>query len=226
MATTTTTLGLTKPATGDRAWGQTMNANLDAIDAGLVPRSGGSFNDATGTAVFHTGTAHGTQLGGSAAELLAFYGAAPLAQPAGAGQAVLTDNSGGDVSAFTLDPASIPTTLTDNSGGTASGTIAAATNTSVLTDGTTGTASTTVGDVGSTFNQSSFNNIHASFIARWAEQRALNSVMINTVASLAAKVNGNIAALQKVGNNVSRLARLQTAIRSALVALGLMKGSA
>lgn len=46
MSTTTTNLGLTKPATGDRGWGVTMNANLDALDGWLGRlRAAGAIHD-------------------------------------------------------------------------------------------------------------------------------------------------------------------------------------
>lgn len=226
MATTTTYLGLTKPATADRNWGATLNADLDLIDGAVVLRSGSTFTDTTATVVFHTGTTHGTQIGAGPSELTGFWGVLPTAQPAGAAQGSLTDNSGGDVSAFTLDAAGIPTALTDNSGGVVSGTIAYAMNTTALFDSTTGTAGTAVGDVGSTFNQSMLNNVHATLLAQLSLQRAWNVVVINAVASLANKVNGNSASLQKAGNNLSRVARLLAALRSAMVASGLAKGSA
>ena len=70
MSTTTPNLGLTQPYIGDRGWGDTFNTNLGILDAVLA---GATVADAAATVVFHTGTTNGTQIGGTATELLGFW---------------------------------------------------------------------------------------------------------------------------------------------------------
>lgn len=86
------------------------------------------------------------------------------------------------------------TSLTDNSGGTASNTIAAMTVPSALTDNTGGTASTTLAAITQVANAGSADvgpvkNALAQFAASQAQNRAALVVLLNAVASLAAKVN-------------------------------------
>jgi hypothetical protein len=106
--------------------------------------SGGTFADAGGVVTLHTGTANGVVVGGAVGEKVAFWGSAPVVQPAGANQAAVTDSTGGTAS-FTLAAVGV----------------------------------TNTGDVSNTIN-----------------------------------------------NNFASLARLQAAMRAALVNAGLMKGSA
>lgn len=83
--------------------------------------------------------------------------------------------------------------LTDSSGGTVSDTISAMTNTNSLTDNTGGTASTSaIANLanGSTYasDHAAIENNFATIAAELASQRALNTALINAVASLAARV--------------------------------------
>lgn len=75
--------------------------------------------------------------------------------------------------------------LTDSTGGTPSTTLAAATNINALTDSTGGSASTTLASISDTATK----NAIASLAHELATQRALNTVLINAVASLAAQIN-------------------------------------
>jgi hypothetical protein len=142
--------------------------------------------------------------------------------PAGADQAAVTDATGGSVASVSLASCAATTALTDGSGGTASSTIPAATNTSALTDSTGGTASTTLAAVA----DAPTANALASLAAQLAAQRALNVILLDAIASLASKVNGLRADAGHANDDVARLARLSNANRAALVAAGLMKGSA
>lgn len=95
--------------------------------------------------------------------------------------------------------ASAITSLTDSSTGTATNTIAAATNTDALTDSTTGTPGNTLVDAGGSYTQANLNNNFASIAAELATQRSLNTVLVNAIASLAAKDNAVLAALRGAG---------------------------
>jgi hypothetical protein len=137
-----------------------------------------------------------------------FYGATPVTQPASADQAALG--------------AVTQATITDNSGGAASTTIAAATNTDALTDSTGGSANTTLAAVGAT-NASdvsgAINDNFADIAAQLVKQRALNTVLVNAVASLAAELN-------KARTDETNNRTLTNQVRGDLVSLGLIKGSA
>lgn len=110
----------------------------------------------------------------------------------------LNVESGGIVEAGGTQASAI-TSLTDNSTGTATNTIAAATNTDALTDSTTGTPANELVDAGGSYTQANINNNFASIAAELTTQRALNTVLINAIASLAAKDNAVLAALRGVG---------------------------
>ena len=209
-------------AVGLRASGgnPALNIGTGALTCGAA-NLGGAVAIADGQNVA-VGSTVGTMLATTATQKLGFWGASPAAQPSGAAQAALIDNTAGDVSVFTLDLPGVPSALTDGSGGSASSAIATATNTSALTDGSGGSASTALAAIA----DASTANAVASLASQLAAQRALNTVLINAVASLAAKVNGNISALAKERDNSSRLAKLQAALRAAMVGAGLMKGSA
>ena len=121
MPTTTTNLGLTKPADGDTGWGATVNTNMDLIDAALsgLAADAITLDDSGGVVPLSTGTTNGAKLGTSTAQKLGLWGATPVVQQAHADQAAaasqtqdtLTDASGGSVST-TL--ASISDTATKN----------------------------------------------------------------------------------------------------------------
>jgi hypothetical protein len=137
-----------------------------------------------------------------------FYAAAPVTQPASANQTAL----GGVTQAA----------ITDSSGGAASTTIAAATNTDALTDSTGGTANTTLAAVGATNAgdvSGAINDNFADLAAQLVKQRALNTVLTNAVASLAAELN-------KARTDETNNRTLTNQLRSDLVSLGLIKGSA
>lgn len=80
-----------------------------------------------------------------------------------------------------------PTRLTDSTGGAASSTLAAATNLTALTvaDGT----GTNDGTIGAITGDASVIAAVQELAAALNTQRSLNTVLINAVASLAAKVN-------------------------------------
>lgn len=166
---------------------------------------GGSMNDAGGVVTVHTGTANGTAWAGATTEKQSAYGATPVVQPSGASQAAVGTVN---LQAFVV-----------STGGSAGTTLAAATNSSAMTDSSGGSATTTVADVGASFSQSGLNNIHASILARLAEQRTLNTVLINSITSLGTEVN-------HAGTDIASLKTLVNAIRSGLVSLGWLKGSA
>jgi hypothetical protein len=65
--------------TGQRVPYASAGVNLNTVYLALA---GGTLNDAAGVVAVHTGSAHGTVFGGSAAELVGFFGAAPVAQQA------------------------------------------------------------------------------------------------------------------------------------------------
>lgn len=81
------------------------------------------------------------------------------------------------------------TDLTDNSGGSATGTIGAMTNVDTLTDSTTGTADDTLVAISGSGDDANINNNFKELIDQIITQRALNTVLIDSVASLAADNN-------------------------------------
>lgn len=92
----------------------------------------------------------------------------------------------------------IPAKITDSTGGSASSTLAAATNIDTLTGTLTGTLDNALADItfNATWSQGQADTVNKNFKEVQAElvtQRALNTVLINAVASLAAKVNTLIA---------------------------------
>jgi hypothetical protein len=92
--------------------------------------------------------------------------------------------------------------LTNNSGGAVSNTIAAATNIAALTDSSGGAKDNTIEAVGATNGgdvSGAINNNFAELAEELIAQRTLNTVLINAVASLAAKVNALNAALEAFG---------------------------
>ena len=94
----------------------------------------------------------------------------------------------------------IPTILTDSTTGSASSTLAAATNTTALT--TTALEQVADGSLAeitfnSTWSQGQADTVDKNFkelTTQLALQRSLNTVLINAIASLAAKVNALVAA--------------------------------
>lgn len=182
-------------------------ANLGMVYLALT---GGTFVDTSAVAVVHTGTTHGVQFGGAAAELVGFWGTTPAAQPSGAAQAAVG----------TLATQS----LTVSTGGVASTTLAAATNTTALTDSSGGTASTTLAVIvaGASYAQADMaaaQNAIASIAAELALQRSLNTVLVNGQTSLGTQVVNALA-------DLTSLKTLVNALRSAMVAAGTAKGSA
>ena len=204
MSTTTTVLGLTKPAAGDRNWGTTMNANLDIIDtitaSFAISPAGGTFTDSASTVLLHTGTTHGVKLAAYNTELLGFHGATPSVQSASANQAAIGTYA--------------TTTLTDSTGGTPTTTLALMTNIATVTDSTGGTASTTLAAISDTATK----NAVASIAAQTNAQAILNIRYINAHSSLAAQVNNVVADLATIKTLVNQL-------RADLVAKGIIKGS-
>lgn len=96
--------------------------------------------------------------------------------------------------------------LTNNSGGVVSNTIAAATNIAALTDSSGGVKDNTIEAVGATNSgdvSGAINDNFAELADELAAQRTLNTVLINAVASLAAKVNALNAALEAFGITAS-----------------------
>lgn len=96
--------------------------------------------------------------------------------------------------------------LTNNSGGVVSNTIAAATNIATLTDSSGGAKDNIIEAVGATNGgdvSGAINNNFAELAEELAAQRALNTVLINAVASLTSKVNALNAALEAFGITAS-----------------------
>lgn len=89
--------------------------------------------------------------------------------------------------------------LTDNSGGSASGTIAAMTNIASLTDSSGGTTDDTVSAVTGSGDDTNINNNFAELTEELIAQRALNTVMINAIASIASDLNGLKGNLRTAG---------------------------
>lgn len=92
----------------------------------------------------------------------------------------------------------IPGKLTDSSGGAASATIAAGTNLDTLTDSTGGTPGTTFAAITApganattslSADMAAVKNALASTAAELALQKALNTVLLNGLASAVAKIN-------------------------------------
>jgi len=89
--------------------------------------------------------------------------------------------------------------ITDSSGGTPSGTIAAATNIALLIDSSTGSTDNTVAAVSGSGDDTNINNNFAEVTEELIAQVALNTVLINAVASLATEVNEIRARLRTAG---------------------------
>jgi predicted RecA/RadA family phage recombinase len=129
----------------------------------------------------------------------------------------------GATSSHVADPASAAAltqdTLTDSTGGSASTTLAAATNIDTLGGTLTGTLDNTLADVGATNSSdvsAAINKNTKEIQAELTTQRALNTVLINAVASIAAqlaKVKTDVAAV-RTGSEANN-----TAIDSILAAL-------
>jgi len=167
-------------------------------------------------------TTAGYQVGGAASEKISFHGVTPVIMRVGANQTALTDSTGGSVSNATLAAGVTLTAVTDNSTGSATSTIAAATNTQALTDNSGGTPATTIAVIA----DAATANAVASIAVELATQRALNTVLINAVASLAAKINTTLTDLGVQNSNDAKIAELANELRAALVEKGLIKGSA
>lgn len=95
--------------------------------------------------------------------------------------------------------------LTDSSGGTVSETLAAMTNIAALTDSSGGTKDNTVEALPATqatpsgmtaAERTAISNNFAELSEELIAQRALNTTLINAVASLSAKLNAALAALR------------------------------
>jgi hypothetical protein len=183
---------------------------------------------------------------GREADKLSFFTAdddetAGVVRPVSANQTALTDSTGGSVSNATLADGLTITALTDSSGGSASDTIAAATNTDTLSGTLTGTLANALADLPTiTDTPASADALRDDIVtnvvpvinlnfkeiqAELTTQRALNTVLINAVASLAAKVNTARTDISTQNDNDAKTAELVNALRSALVALNLIKGS-
>lgn len=178
--------------------------SIGSAGAGL-PLSGGTFADGSGVVVVGLGATNGTKIGSASTDKLGLWGVTPVVQPSGATQVA--------VGTLALQ------TITVSTGGTPTTTLAAATNSSAMTDSSTGTATTTVADVGASFSQAGLNNIHASLLARLAEQRTLNTVLINSITSLGTQLNNALA-------DLGTLKTLANGLRTAGVSAGTWKGSA
>lgn len=84
------------------------------------------------------------------------------------------------------------TEFTNSTGGSSSDTLAAGTNTDALTDSSGGTADDTIEAVGATNSgdvSGAINNNFKEMADQLATQRALNTVLINSVTSLGDKIN-------------------------------------
>ncbi|MBS1188914.1 MAG: hypothetical protein H6R10_706 [Rhodocyclaceae bacterium] len=137
----------------------------------------------------------------------------------------LTDSTGAATNDSTLADGLTITAITDNSGGAAGDTIAAATNTDALTDSTGGAANTTLEAVGATNGgdvSGAINNNFADLAAQLAKQRSLNTVLINAVASLAAKVNTGVTDLTTQNQNDSDIAAKLNTLLTELRAAGII----
>lgn len=181
---------------------------------------GVTFDDAANL-VFSTTT--GTQIGTAATQKLALWGKTPVVQPAHANQAAIS--------------AATAAALTDSTGGTPGTTLAAATNIDTLTDSTGGTADDTVSDVstavtgvdGTGSNAASkadvdtrlgaINGNFKELVDQLITQKALNAVLINAVASLAAQINALI-------NDDGDVRTKYNQVRGDLVTTGVIKGTA
>jgi hypothetical protein len=92
------------------------------------------------------------------------------------------------------------TPLTDSTGGAASTTLAAATNIDTLGGTLTGTLDNTLANIGATWDATAQGIANKNFKEVQAElttQRALNTVLVDAVASLAAAVNSINAQLKR-----------------------------
>jgi len=147
----------------------------------------------------------GFQIGSAATELVGFWGATPVVQPTSANQAALTDSTGGSASNTTLAAVTAPSAITDSTGGSAGTTLAAI---------TTFTPSVA-------WNGSS---VYPSAADATAIAAAITSEK-NSLASLAARQAEDRAAIVALTDATAKETKLLNAIRSALVAAGLIKGS-
>lgn len=183
------------------------------VTAGGITLTAGSLALADGNNIT-TGTSTGTTIATTTSQKLAFFGATPVIQPASANQAAW---------------AAINTvTLTDSTGGSASTTLASATNTNAITDSTGGTGSTTFlaitapaanATTSLTTDMTNVKNDLSQIATELNLQRALNTVLINAIASLAAQTNHSVT---DFGNGRT----LTNQLRSDGVTLGTIKGSA
>ena len=186
---------------------------------GFVLKSGDTLGDGANLAF---GTNVGTQIGTAATQKLGFWGVTPTTRPAASAQAALIDGTGGNTGNSSLGNGRTSTVLVDNSGGVASGTIASTTNMAAMTNQTGGSASTTLAAIA----DAPTANAIASIAAQLAVQRALNTALINAVASIAARANTLMTDLGTQNDNAAKVARLANQIRTDLVAIGAIKGSA
>lgn len=71
------------------------DARLPFVSTGVPASLSLAAADASAVVVVHTGTTNGVELGGASTDLLGFWGATPIARPAGSAQAALTNSTGG-----------------------------------------------------------------------------------------------------------------------------------
>lgn len=187
-------------------------------------------------------TSTGTKIGSAATQKLGFWNATPVVQPSSANQTALTDSTGGSVADATLADAATAATLTDNTGGSVSTTLAALTLSSSMTGSTGGTADgawQTIPDptdspasadaLRDDLVANALPAIRNNFAETLTELALIRSALVvikNSLSSLADVAIDLAADGSNANDNMAKTAELVNALRSALVAAGLIKGSA
>ena len=192
-------------------------------------------------------TAAGLIIGKNAtSDKIGFFAATPVTRPASADQTALTDSTGGSVANATLAAITLPTSLTDNGGGTADGTVASMAAATTLTDNTghsgshddTLAAVTVPADLtgGEDPTEAEHNELLAVVRVLAQNQSDIAQKVIELV-TWQATVQNNFkeittataaerTAISSLTDSIAKTAELANAIRSGLVSLGLIKGSA
>jgi len=211
----------------------------------FLPLSGGTlagnltFADAVNIVV---NTTTGTKIGTSVSQKIGFFNVTPVIQPLGASQTALTDSTGGSVANAILGDGVTSTALTISTGGSVSGTLNAMVLPTALTGSTGGSADGAWQTIPSPTDSPASadalrddieTNVLAAIRNNFEETkteiatiRASLSTVRDAITTLATQCNLFTTDTTTGNDNDAKIAVLVTAIRTGLVALGLLKGSA
>lgn len=209
-----------------------------------LPLSGGSMSGDIALAagsdlVFDTST--GSVIATAAAQKVGFWGATPVVRPASADQTALTDSTGGSVANATLGDAATAWAFTVSTGGSASTSLAGIALPTSMSGSTGGSsdgswqsipapsdspsdADALRDDLEATVLPAIRNNF-AEVAAELALIRTAMVVVKDSITSIGDDINLLAADAVTSNSNVAKVAELANALRSALVATGLIKGS-